>query len=111
TRSGRGGPPDAARRGLVVALCAAGVPAGRYAAEALARAGVDVPEASREADVRAVVTRVALGEADAGIVYVTDVRAGGEKVQAVEIPEAHRGIARYPIPGPRDAPSPSAPPH
>src|SRR5262249_41821262 len=71
---------DLARPGMTVSLAAPGVPVGHYAAEAFAKAKVPVPEASREADVKAVVTRVSMGEADAGIVYVTDVASGGEKV-------------------------------
>jgi molybdate transport system substrate-binding protein len=88
---------DLTRSGLVVALCAADVPAGRYAAEAFARAGVPVPESSREVDVKAVLMKVALGEADAGVVYVTDVRAGGARVAGIAIPEAENVVARYPI--------------
>jgi molybdate transport system substrate-binding protein len=38
-----------------------------------------------------------MGEADAGVVYVTDVSAGGDKVQSVAIPDAHNVVARYPI--------------
>jgi molybdate transport system substrate-binding protein len=88
---------DLARPGLVVALCAPAVPAGRYAREAFARAGVAPPPASEELDVKAVVTRVALGEADAGVVYATDVRAAGDAVEGIPLPEAHDVVARYPI--------------
>src|SRR6202011_3979851 len=68
---------DLARSGLVVVLCAPAVPCGRYGAQAI-----------QEADVKAVVSKVALGEADAGIVYVTDVKAAGNGVQGVNIPPA-----------------------
>jgi molybdate transport system substrate-binding protein len=88
---------DLARPGLVISLAAPGVPVGRYAAEAFAKANTPVPDASREADVKAVVTRVSMGEADGGIVYVTDVAAGGDKVEAVSIPEAQKVLASYPI--------------
>ena len=70
------------------------VPVGHYAAEAFGKAGVPVPNASKEADVKAVVTRVSMGEADAGVVYVTDVAAGGDKVEAVAIPDAHNVTAQ-----------------
>ena len=80
-----------------VALAAPSVPAGRYAAEAFAKAGVDVPDASQEENVRAVVARVASGEADAGVAYVTDIEAGGDDVDAVEVPDEHNVIARYGI--------------
>jgi molybdate transport system substrate-binding protein len=87
---------DLDRKGLVVALCGPEVPAGRYAREILARAGLPVPAASRELDVKAVVARIALGEADAGIVYATDVAAAGGRVSGVAIPAAQNVVARYP---------------
>ena len=52
---------------------------------------------SQEDNVKAVVTKVSLGEADAGIVYVTDVSAGGDKVEGVDIPETQNVTATYPI--------------
>ena len=97
---------DLARPGLIVSLAAPGVPVGRYAAEAFAKANTPVPDASREADVKAVVTRVSMGEADAGVVYVTDVGAGGDKVEAVPIPEAQNVHASYPIAVLKGAPNP-----
>jgi len=99
---------DLGAPGLVVALCAPAVPAGRYAAEAFGKAGVAVPTASQEADVKAVVTKVALGEADAGVAYVTDARAASGKVDMVAIPDAHNPVARYPIAVLRDAPNAGA---
>jgi molybdate transport system substrate-binding protein len=88
---------DLARSGVIVALAAPTVPAGRYASQALAKAGVTVANASQEIDVRAVLNKVAMDEADAGIVYVTDIRAAAEQVQAVPIPDAYNVIAQYPI--------------
>src|SRR5439155_2670434 len=88
---------DLERVGLVVVLAGPSVPAGRYARDALTRAGLVVPKASQEEDVKAVLTKVALGEADAGIVYVTDVRAAAGKVEGVRIPDAANVIATYPI--------------
>jgi molybdate transport system substrate-binding protein len=88
---------DLMRPGLVVVLCAPAVPCGRYAVQALRKAGVGLVPASQEADVKAVVSKVALGEADAGIVYVTDVKGGGVKVQGIEIPENQNVVATYPI--------------
>lgn len=97
---------DLARPGLIISLAAPGVPVGRYAAEAFAKASTPVPDASREADVKAVVTRVSMGEADAGVVYVTDVAAGGDKVEAVPIPEAQNVLASYLIAVLKGAPNP-----
>ncbi|MCA1692262.1 MAG: molybdate ABC transporter substrate-binding protein [Acidimicrobiales bacterium] len=97
-----------ARPGLAVVLCAPEVPCGRLAAEALRRAGIHVEPRSLEPDVKAVVAKVALGEADAGIVYVTDVSAGGSKVEGVAIPPAENAVATYPIATLRRAPNPAA---
>jgi molybdate transport system substrate-binding protein len=88
---------DLANTDLKVVLAAPDVPAGRYAAEILGKAGVTVKPVSEEDNVKAVVTKVSLGEADAGIVYVTDVTAGGDKVEGVEIPEDLNVLATYPI--------------
>jgi molybdate transport system substrate-binding protein len=96
---------DLGSPGLTISLAAPGVPVGRYAAEAFAKAKTPVPDASREADVKAVVTRVSMGEADGGVVYVTDVAAGGDKVEAVPIPEGQNVVASYPIAQLKDAPN------
>ena len=91
---------DLAHSGLVVVLCAPAVPCGHYAVQALQKTGVTVKPASQETDVKAVVSKVALGEADAGIVYVTDVtdvKAGGTTVQGVEIPLPQNVVADYPV--------------
>ena len=96
---------DLGRPGMTITLAAPAVPVGRYAAEAFAKAGVPVPTGSNEADVKAVVTRVAMGEADAGVVYTTDVAAGGNTVEGVTIPDAHNVVARYPIASLKRAPN------
>jgi molybdate transport system substrate-binding protein len=88
---------DLAGSDLKVVLAAEEVPAGKYAKQILDRAGVSVRPVSREDNVKAVVTKVSLGEADAGIVYVTDVTAGGDQVEGVDIPEEQNVVATYPI--------------
>ena len=87
---------DLGRPGLVVVLAGPTVPAGKYALDALAKAGVTVAPASLEVDVRSVLNKVATGEADAGIVYVTDVLSARARVAGIEIPEEHQVVARYP---------------
>jgi molybdate transport system substrate-binding protein len=88
---------DLARKDLKVVLAAPEVPAGKYAEEALAKAGVTVEPVSLEVSVKGVVTKVSLGEADAGIVYVTDVGAAKGKLEGVAIPDDQNAIATYPI--------------
>ena len=97
---------DLSAPGLAVVLCAPAVPCGAYAQQALAGAGARVTPRSQEQDVKAVVTRVALGEADAGIAYATDVQAAAGRVQGVAIPDAQNVFASYPVaalPGPNPA--------
>lgn len=97
---------DLGRGELTLALAAPAVPAGKYAAEVFAKAGLAVPPASQEPDVKAVVMKVALGEADAGIVYVTDARAAAGRVDAVAIADRYNVVARYPIAALRHAADP-----
>jgi molybdate transport system substrate-binding protein len=105
---GIAGLADLARPDLTLVLAAEEAPAGQYAREALDAQGVTVTPASLEADVRAVVSRVALGEADAGIVYATDVIAADGDVEGVEVPEDQNVPATYPIATLAEAPTPDA---
>jgi len=76
---------DLADPRLAVVTCARQVPCGAASAAVLNRAGVEVTPKSEEQNVKAVVTKVALGEADAGLVYATDVRASGGAIEGVPI--------------------------
>jgi molybdate transport system substrate-binding protein len=93
---------DLATPGIQLVVATSGVPAGDYAREALANAGIlDATLAnvvSNEEDVAAVVARVAAGEADAGIAYVSDVSVAADNdLASVEIPEEVNVVATYPI--------------
>ena len=88
---------DLAKPGVIYISEAATVPAGKYSQQALQKAGVTVRPRSLETDVKSVISKIELGEADAGIVYTTDVKAAGAKVQGVEIPDADNVVATYPI--------------
>ena len=88
---------DLDQPGLRVVTCDEAQPCGRYATSMLARAQVVVVPASREANAAAVVSRVANGEADAGIAYLTDGLAPDDDVDAVRIPESLNVTTNYPI--------------
>jgi len=88
---------DLAKPGVIYITEAPTVPAGKYALQILANANVKVTPKSLETDVKSVVSKIELGEADAGIVYVTDVKAAGDKVTGVPIPDSVNVIATYPI--------------
>jgi len=87
---------DLSRAGVVVVLADPSVPAGKYGQQALSKAHVTVKPASLELQVTGVLNKVALGEADAGIVYVSDIVTSG-KVDGVAIPDDQNIIADYPI--------------
>lgn len=88
---------DLADPDLIVVLCAVEVPCGTAAQKVLDAAGVVPSVDSYEQDVKAVLTKVELDEADAGLVYVTDVRAAGDAVEGIPFPEAQGAVNVYPI--------------
>jgi len=99
---------DLANKSVKVAVCAPAVPCGGYSEQVFKKAGVTVTSVSQETSVSGVVTKVSLGEADAGVVYVTDVKEAGHKVAGVPIPADQNVIADYPIVQLKDAPNPGA---
>lgn len=101
------GVADLARQDLMVISCAPEVPCGRYAQQILDNAGVTVTFRSWEENVRGVVSKVALGEADAGIVYATDVTDAADAASGVPIPAEINIVAEYPIVVTKMAPNPA----
>ena len=112
---------DLAKRGLKLVLGAEAVPVGKYSREALGRLegspgfGADYSKrvlrnlVSEEENVKAVVSKVQLGEADAGIVYVSDVTPSVRKaVRTIDIPDPYNVVATYPIAVLRRAQQPAA---
>ena len=88
---------DLAKKGVKVALCQAAVPCGSTAHKVFTNAKVTVTPVTQEADVKATLSKVTLGEVDAGVVYVTDVRAAGATVKGIEIPADVNASTTYPI--------------
>ncbi|HEU4676920.1 MAG TPA: molybdate ABC transporter substrate-binding protein [Motilibacteraceae bacterium] len=103
--AGISGLADLARPGVKLVLCQPQVPCGALAATVLQKAGVTAHPVSLETDVKATLTKVELGEADAGIVYVTDVKAAGSKVKGISIPAAVNASTDYPVAVLKDAPN------
>jgi molybdate transport system substrate-binding protein len=88
---------DLSRPGVKVALCASNAPCGRGAEQVFDRAGITVTPVTREVNVKATLTKVELGEVDAGVVYVTDARAAEARVRSVAIPDHLNSSTRYPV--------------
>ena len=101
---------DLARPGIKLVLAAPGVPAGDYAREILRKAGVEraalVNVVSNEVDVRGVLAKLDMGDADAGIVYVTDAQSAGTGISTIAIPPRLNVVATYPIAVVRGSPAP-----
>lgn len=86
---------DFARPELLIGVCAAGVPCGDLARAALAAAGVVPSIDTDEPNVRSLLTKIAEGELDAGLVYVTDVVSAGGSVESIAEPPGW--VTRYEI--------------
>ncbi|MFE5670773.1 molybdate ABC transporter substrate-binding protein [Agromyces sp. NPDC056523] len=102
------GPADLARTELRIALCDPSVPCGAASATLLDAEGVVAAPDTLESDVKAVLTKVSLGEVDAALVYRTDVLAAGDAVEGIEVPAAASVVNRYPVAALATAPQPDA---
>jgi molybdate transport system substrate-binding protein len=98
---------DLAEDGVVVVVCAPQVPCGSATEQVERATGVPLSPVSEEQDVKSVLNKVRTGEADAGLVYVTDVRSAGEKVTGIALPESAGAANSYPIAALKDAPQPA----
>lgn len=78
-------------------VCVDTAPCGKTAAALIADAGIAQQPVSLETDVKAVLAKVTSDEADAGLVYVTDVQAAGSAVKGIEFPESSSAVNTYPI--------------
>ncbi|MFC8333968.1 molybdate ABC transporter substrate-binding protein [Streptomyces olivaceus] len=93
---------------LKVVLCDKSVPCGAAAQKALTAADLKLTPVSYEEDVKSALNKVVLKEADAAVVYKTDVQAAGDKVEGVEFPESAKAVNDYPITLLKDAPNSAA---
>ena len=94
---------DLAEEGLNVVVCAPEVPCGAAAVTVEEATSVDIKPVSEEQSVTDVLAKVTSGEADAGLVYVTDVLAAGDDVEGVPFPESAEAVNTYPIAALEDA--------
>jgi molybdate transport system substrate-binding protein len=99
---------DFGKADLKIALCAEQVPCGAAAGKVFEAVGVAAAPDTLEQDVRAVLTKVKLGEVDAALVYRTDVRSAGAEVEGIEFPEAAQAVNDYPIAPLAEAPNTAA---
>jgi len=99
---------DLAREELTIALCDEVVPCGAAAHELLTRAGVEAQPDTLTTDVTGVLTRLVLGEADAGLIYVTDAIAAGDALEVVTVPDAAEVITEYLIAALSESTNPDA---
>jgi molybdate transport system substrate-binding protein len=88
---------DLTQQGLNVVVCAPQVPCGSATQKVEQATGVKLNPVSEESSVTDVLNKVTSGEADAGLVYVTDAKSAGDKVTEVSFPEAAGAVNTYPI--------------
>lgn len=94
---------DLDKKGVKYVVCVDTAPCGKLAATVLASTGIATKPVSEEVDVKAVLSKVSAGEADAGLVYATDAVAGGDSVTKVDIPTSNQNLNRYPVAALKDS--------
>ncbi|MEP6526197.1 MAG: molybdate ABC transporter substrate-binding protein [Nocardioidaceae bacterium] len=99
---------DLANSSVKLSLCDETAPCGSAAKELLTLDHVNATPVSFEPDVKSVLTKVTLGEVDAGIVYASDAHTAGHDVSTVQITNADQVVNSYPIAVLKDAPQPAA---
>lgn len=88
---------DLARDDVDVVICAPQVPCGAATERVAEAAGIEIDPVSEESAVTDVLGKIVAGEADAGLVYVTDATGAGDSVQAIDFPESAEAVNIYPI--------------
>jgi len=88
---------DLNKAGVITVVCAPQVPCGAAAEKIEKATGITLTPASEEPDVKSVLSKVTSGNADAGLVYVTDVKDADAMIDGVSFPEADKAINDYPI--------------
>ncbi|CAN5626772.1 molybdate ABC transporter substrate-binding protein [soil metagenome] len=97
---------DLDKAGVKYVVCVDTARCGKLAVKVLAATGIKAEPVSEEVDVKAVLSKVELDEADAGLVYATDAVAGGDKVKAIDVPTSDANLNTYPIAALADAKKP-----
>lgn len=88
---------DLTKSGIKLVVCAPAVPCGSAAEKIETATGITLKPVSEESSVTDVLNKVQTGEADAGLVYVTDVKSAGDKVTGITFPESKEAVNQYPI--------------
>ncbi|NUS50056.1 MAG: molybdate ABC transporter substrate-binding protein, partial [Nocardioidaceae bacterium] len=88
---------DLDKKGVTYVVCVDTAPCGKLAVKVLDASGVTAKPASEEVDVKATLSKVELDEADAGLVYASDIVTAGDKVEKVDLPTDNENLNTYPV--------------
>lgn len=98
---------DLAKEGTQLVVCAPQVPCGAATKKVADATGTKLAPVSEESSVTDVLNKITSGQADAGVVYVTDAASAGDKVTAIAFPESAKAVNTYPIAVLKDAGNPT----